>query len=58
MKPTQILARLCKDSRLDGPYYRPGKVKIGTKTFTMQPDDELDPSKIKSAGGYLLCDIN
>ncbi|XP_042243483.1 otoferlin-like isoform X3 [Homarus americanus] len=45
MKPTQILARLCKEGRLDGPHYGPGKVRIASKTFTVQSDDEHDPNR-------------
>ncbi|KAK4312408.1 hypothetical protein Pmani_016177 [Petrolisthes manimaculis] len=43
MKPTQILARLCKESRLDGPHYGPGKVRVATKTFTLGSIDDHDP---------------
>ncbi|ROT67741.1 hypothetical protein C7M84_014164 [Penaeus vannamei] len=47
MKPTQILARFCKEGRLDGPHYGPGKVRIGPKTFTLQNDDEHDPGRFR-----------
>ncbi|XP_047477393.1 LOW QUALITY PROTEIN: otoferlin-like [Penaeus chinensis] len=47
MKPTQILGRLCKEGRLDGPHYGPGKVRIGPKTFTLQADDEHDPGRFR-----------
>lgn len=33
MKPTQILAKLCKDGKLEPPSYFNGKVKVGNKTF-------------------------
>uniref|UniRef100_A0A8C2PH98 C2 domain-containing protein n=1 Tax=Capra hircus TaxID=9925 RepID=A0A8C2PH98_CAPHI len=33
-KPTEILAKLCKDSKLDGPYFRPGKIQIGNQVFS------------------------
>ncbi|XP_055886227.1 otoferlin-like isoform X5 [Biomphalaria glabrata] len=41
-KPTQILARLCKDSKVDGPYYQPGKVRVSNRIFTapMELEDE------------------
>ncbi|OWK04271.1 hypothetical protein Celaphus_00016214 [Cervus elaphus hippelaphus] len=45
-KPTEILTRLCKDSKLDGPYFRPGKIQIGNQvfsgktTFTEEDTDE------------------
>ncbi|XP_041660479.1 otoferlin isoform X17 [Cheilinus undulatus] len=35
LKPTQILAKLCKDGKLDGPHYGPGgKVKVANRIFT------------------------
>ncbi|XDC58278.1 hypothetical protein R6Z07M_009460 [Ovis aries] len=46
-KPTEILAKLCKDSKLDGPYFRPGKIQIGNQvfsgktTFTEEDTDEM-----------------
>ncbi|XP_067008818.2 otoferlin [Anabrus simplex] len=39
MKPSQILAKLCKDAKLDAPLYSNGKVKIGRQTFCLQSDD-------------------
>lgn len=39
MKPTQILAKLCKDGKIDGPSYSNGKVKIGRQTFFLQAED-------------------
>ncbi|XP_077023714.1 fer-1-like protein 6 [Tamandua tetradactyla] len=33
-KPTEILTKLCKDNKLDGPYFRPGKIQIGNKIFS------------------------
>ncbi|XP_015225069.1 PREDICTED: otoferlin-like [Cyprinodon variegatus] len=35
MKPSQILARLCKEGKVDGPHYGPGgKVKVANRIFT------------------------
>lgn len=34
MKPTQILAKLCKDGKVDGPHYQPGKVRVSNRIFT------------------------
>ncbi|CAK6961861.1 otoferlin isoform X12 [Scomber scombrus] len=35
MKPTQVLAKLCKDGKIDGPHYGPGgKVKVASRIFT------------------------
>ncbi|XP_067338552.1 otoferlin isoform X4 [Channa argus] len=34
MKPSQLLAKLCKDGKIDGPHYGPGgKVKVGNQFF-------------------------
>ncbi|XP_054547963.1 fer-1-like protein 6 isoform X2 [Talpa occidentalis] len=33
-KPTEILTKLCKDNRLDGPYFYPGKIQIGNQVFS------------------------
>ncbi|ERL89507.1 hypothetical protein D910_06873 [Dendroctonus ponderosae] len=35
MKPTQILGRLCKDSRLDPPVYGDGQVKVANQIFSV-----------------------
>ncbi|CAG4962252.1 unnamed protein product [Parnassius apollo] len=39
MKPTQILAKLCKDGKLDPPIYEHEQVKIGCAIFNMPIDD-------------------
>ncbi|XP_045037617.2 fer-1-like protein 6 isoform X2 [Desmodus rotundus] len=33
-KPTEILTKLCRDNKLDGPYFRPGKIQIGNQVFS------------------------
>ena len=33
MRPTQILAKICKDEGLDGPHYSTGRVRIDNKVF-------------------------
>ncbi|XP_047430138.1 otoferlin isoform X11 [Mugil cephalus] len=41
MKPSQILAKLCKDGKIDGPHYGPGgKVKVANRIFTGQTEIE------------------
>ena len=42
MKPTQILAKLCKDGKVDGPHYQPGKVRVANRIFTapIEVEDE------------------
>ncbi|MBN3319754.1 FR1L6 protein, partial [Atractosteus spatula] len=34
IKPTELLTKLCKEHRLDGPHLRPGRITIGDKVFT------------------------
>ena len=38
MKPTQILAKLCREGRLDGPHYCRQQVRVGDRTFTVERD--------------------
>lgn len=34
MKPTQILTKLCKEGKVDGPHFGPGgKVKVANRVF-------------------------
>ncbi|ESO89647.1 hypothetical protein LOTGIDRAFT_125029, partial [Lottia gigantea] len=46
LKPGHILAKLCKDSKVDGPYYQPGKVRVGNRIFTAATEVE-DENGIK-----------
>ncbi|XP_060919336.1 otoferlin-like [Labrus mixtus] len=47
MKPTQILAKLCKDGKLDGPHYGPGgRVKVENRVF-MAPTELEDENGLK-----------
>lgn len=39
MKPTQILSKLCKDAKIDGPMYSHGKVTIGRKAFSLSNEE-------------------
>ncbi|EDV23443.1 uncharacterized protein TRIADDRAFT_27805, partial [Trichoplax adhaerens] len=41
LKPTQILNRLCKEEKLDGPYYADGEVSIG-KCIITGPTELID----------------
>ncbi|XP_059354554.1 otoferlin-like isoform X8 [Carassius carassius] len=46
-KPTQILAKLCKEGKLDGPHYGPGgRVKVGNRIF-LGPTEIEDDSGLK-----------
>lgn len=42
MKPTQILAKLCKDGKIDPPYYEFGRVRLGKLIFDMD-DEDIEP---------------
>ncbi|XP_047543400.1 otoferlin-like [Vanessa atalanta] len=39
MKPTQILAKLCKDGKIDPPIYEYGRIKVGRTIFNMPLND-------------------
>lgn len=39
MKPTQILAKLCKEGKVDCPVYSFGSVTIGRKTFSLSTEE-------------------
>lgn len=41
MKPTQILAKLCKDRKVDSPQYGPGgRVKVENRVFMAHTEIE------------------
>ncbi|KAG8011347.1 Otoferlin [Nibea albiflora] len=45
LKPSQILTKLCKDGKIDGPHYGPGgKVKVANRIF-------LGPTEIEDENG-------
>ncbi|UYV81940.1 FER1L6 [Cordylochernes scorpioides] len=47
LKPSQILSRLCREHKLEGPYIRGSKVRVGLKVFTFNfvggAQEEIDP---------------
>lgn len=48
MKPSQILAKLCKEGKIDGPHYGPGgKVKVANRIFT-------GPTEIENENGMKI----
>ncbi|XP_070555288.1 otoferlin-like isoform X9 [Ptychodera flava] len=53
-KPTQVLAKLCKDFKLDGPHYSHSKVKVADRTFTGRTDieDENAVPAVAFANGH------
>ncbi|CAB1335532.1 unnamed protein product [Coregonus sp. 'balchen'] len=51
LKPTQILAKLCKEGKLDGPHYGPGgRVKVANRVF-------MGPTEIEDENGTHWEDI-
>ena len=38
MKPVQLLTKLCKEGKVDGPHFNAGKVRVGEKTFTLHKE--------------------
>ncbi|XP_022089546.1 otoferlin-like isoform X2 [Acanthaster planci] len=49
-KPTQVLAKLCRELKLDGPHYSKGKVVVGKHEFTTTEcfiEDESDFRGVK-----------
>lgn len=59
LKPSQILARLCKEGKIDAPQYGPGgKVKVANRTFVgpTEIEDENGPTRLRnqpSCQGFL-----
>ncbi|TKC48923.1 hypothetical protein EI555_007072 [Monodon monoceros] len=50
MKPSQILTRLCKEGKVDGPHFGPpGRVKVSNRVFT-------GPSEIEDENGNRMLD--
>ena len=41
MKPTLILSKLCKEGKVDGPHYQPGRVRVANRIFTV-PIEQLE----------------
>ncbi|XP_064604472.1 otoferlin-like [Liolophura sinensis] len=52
-KPTQILAKLAKDNKLDGPHYQPGKVRVGNRIFTAPNEIEDESGVMKATDEHL-----
>ena len=40
MKPVQLLTRLCKEGKVDGPHFNNGKVRVGEKTFALHKEHQ------------------
>lgn len=49
MKPSQILSKLCKEGKVDGPHFGPGgRVKVANRVFT-------GPTEIEDENGTCPC---
>ena len=54
MKPVQLLTKLCKEGKVDGPHFAMGKVRVGDMTFRLQKD----PKEIVSTKSELVVIYN
>uniref|UniRef100_A0A0K8RV32 Fer-1-like protein 6-like n=1 Tax=Crotalus horridus TaxID=35024 RepID=A0A0K8RV32_CROHD len=52
LKPTEILSKLCKDNKLNGPIMQPGKIQIGNKIITGQTVFQEDENEGESVESY------
>ncbi|XP_061425557.1 otoferlin-like isoform X3 [Lethenteron reissneri] len=58
MKPTQILAKLCKDNKVDGPHYGPGgRVKVANRIFNGPTEMEDDNGHKKQTEEHLALKV-
>ncbi|XP_062296579.1 otoferlin-like [Scomber scombrus] len=58
MKPTQILAKLCKEGKLDGPHYGPGgRVKVENRVFMAQTEIEDENGLKKQTDEHLALTV-
>ncbi|ELU18290.1 hypothetical protein CAPTEDRAFT_185772, partial [Capitella teleta] len=49
MKPSQILQKLCKEGKVDGPYHQPSKIRVGNRIFTAPIEYDEDGSKFNAS---------
>uniref|UniRef100_A0A3B4VC77 Otoferlin n=1 Tax=Seriola dumerili TaxID=41447 RepID=A0A3B4VC77_SERDU len=58
MKPSQILAKLCKDGKIDAPHYGPGgKVKVASRIFQGQTEIEDENGLKKQTEEHLALTV-
>ncbi|XP_019393662.1 PREDICTED: otoferlin [Crocodylus porosus] len=54
MKPTQILSKLCKEGKVDGPHFGPGgRVKVANRVFTGPTEIEDENGQKKKTDEHL-----
>ena len=58
MKPTQILTKLCKEGKVDGPHFVKNKVTVGDKVFTINRDQLLTDSPTTDKSKMTTTQIN
>ena len=46
MKPVQLLSKLCKEGKVDGPHFTNGTVRVGEKTFTLNKSEGPFPFNV------------
>ncbi|XP_041421073.1 otoferlin isoform X1 [Xenopus laevis] len=58
MKPTQILSKLCKEGKIDGPHYGPGgRVKVTNRVFTGPTEIEDENGQKKQTDEHLALSV-
>ena len=53
MRPSQILSKLCKEHKLDGPHYQPNRVRVGSRVFTANVATSSDTDNLKTSEEHL-----
>lgn len=59
MKPSQILSKLCKEGKVDGPHFGPGgRVKVANRVFTgpteIEDENGTSPGGVRARGSRAL----
>uniref|UniRef100_A0A8C5MCG2 Otoferlin n=1 Tax=Leptobrachium leishanense TaxID=445787 RepID=A0A8C5MCG2_9ANUR len=58
MKPTQILSKLCKEGKVDGPHFGPGgRVKVTNRVFTGPTEIEDENGQKKQTDEHLALSV-
>ncbi|XP_040455053.1 otoferlin isoform X13 [Falco naumanni] len=58
MKPSQILSKLCKDGKVDGPHFGPGgRVKVANRVFTGLTEIEDENGQKKQTDEHLALTV-
>lgn len=42
MKPSLILAKLCKEGKLDGPHFQRDRVRVANRIFTIDTNNQAE----------------